>query len=450
MRSVFLILALFSVVITVCAPAPEMVRDVETLPQENIRYLDGGRPDSLLVPQTLQNRFNHRADSLFFLPWHWNRDRALFETLRGLFEAFKKNPGWGENLRKRDAAWIEALEGNADLGSFPNTGEPGITTANSDLRMLPTNKPVFRDYRLAGEGFPFDYLETSSIPANTPVRIIQTAKDKSWVWVRSCIAVGWLPARDVASVDSAFIRRWEAGNPVVIVQDDIPITSQTGLFLFHAPLGMVFPKTGEDSSSIRFLVAMPGVDRKAVIAEAVLPKTQAADKPLDLTPMNLARMADRLIREPYGWGGMYQNRDCSATIRDLFIPFGILLPRNGNHQAEEGFGAVDLGMLDPAEKEKTVIQKGIPFLTLLWFKGHIMLYIGHERGRALAFHNLWGIRTRTRSGEEGRYIVGEAVVTTLSPGKGLRRADPDGDLLRRIQKMVFVVPLDSVLRPATH
>ncbi|HEX9933657.1 MAG TPA: NlpC/P60 family protein, partial [bacterium] len=153
---------------------------------------------------------------------------------------------------------------------------------------------------------------------------------------------------------------------------------------------------------------------------------------------------------PYGWGGMYQNRDCSATIRDLFIPFGILLPRNGNHQAEEGFGAVDLGMLDPAEKEKTVIQKGIPFLTLLWFKGHIMLYIGHERGRALAFHNLWGIRTRTRSGEEGRYIVGEAVVTTLSPGKGLRRADPDGDLLRRIQKMVFVVPLDSVLRPATH
>jgi hypothetical protein len=443
-RNILVAISFCVALLFACAPVPELIRDVETLPQQNVHYLNAVNADSALVSPFLQNRFNRRADSLFFLPWHRDRDNAFFETVQGLFAAYKNNPGWGENLRKRDASFIQELEDNAGLESFPNTGRFGITVAQSNLRVLPTNKPVFRDYRLPGEGFPFDYMQTSSIPPNTPVRIIHTTRDRSWVWVRSHIALGWLPARDVAMADSAFIRRWEGGRYVSVVHDDVPVSSKSGLFLFHAPLGSVFPKTGEDSLSFCLLTALADANRKALIVESILPKTMTADKPMRLSSMNIATVADRLIREPYGWGGMYQNRDCSAMIRDMLIPFGILLPRNGNHQAESGYGTIDLSGLGPEEKEGTILQKGVPFLTLLWLKGHIMLYTGQAGGKALVFQNIWGIRTKSFFGKEGRHIVGEAVVTTLSPGKEMRNADPAGDLLRRIQTMTFVVPPDSI------
>ena len=40
-----------------------------------------------------------------------------------------------------------------------------------------------------------------------------------------------------------------------------------------------------------------------------------------------------------------------------------------------------------------ILEQGMPFLTLIWMKGHIMLYIGNEHGRALVFHEFWGIKT---------------------------------------------------------
>jgi hypothetical protein len=177
----------------------------------------------------------------------------------------------------------------------------------------------------------------------------------------------------------------------------------------------------------------------------VIPKIDAALKPLPLTPWNLASIADELIRQPYGWGGMYQDRDCSAMIKDLFAPFGLMLPRHSSHQAKSGFHYTNLGGLSSSQKERTVIQNGIPFLTLLGLPGHIVLYIGHEDGRALVFQNLWGIRTKGFFGKEGRKIIGQAVITTLSPGGELRNANPNGDFLARIQGMTFVVNPDSLL-----
>ena len=43
-----------------------------------------------------------------------------------------------------------------------------------------------------------------------------------------------------------------------------------------------------------------------------------------------------ISRQPYGYGGLYDNRDCSAMTRDLFAPFGLYLPRNSSEQARGG------------------------------------------------------------------------------------------------------------------
>ena len=86
-----------------------------------------------------------------------------------------------------------------------------------------------------------------------------------------------------------------------------------------------------------------------------------------------------------------------------------------------------------------ILERGIPFLTLIWAKGHIMLYMGSRHGRALVFHNLWGIKTRDLWGREGRQVVGHAAITTLHPGAELpNRQLPDDDLLNRLEGMTLL------------
>jgi hypothetical protein len=121
----------------------------------------------------------------------------------------------------------------------------------------------------------------------------------------------------------------------------------------------------------------------------------------------------------------------------LFTPFGLWLPRNSASQARVG-KYIPLQHLGQSQKEKLIIQKGIPYLTLLWKKGHIMLYIGAHQGKAIIFHNLWGIKTKN-NGKEGREIVGKSVITTIQPGKELDNLHPQkGSLLKNIIGMAIL------------
>jgi hypothetical protein len=65
-----------------------------------------------------------------------------------------------------------------------------------------------------------------------------------------------------------------------------------------------------------------------------------------------------------------------------------------------------------------------------------MLYLGEYQGRAAVMHTLWGLRTKTLTGREGRWIIGQTVITGLEPGM-----EQDGvflkirNLLGRIESM---------------
>ena len=144
-----------------------------------------------------------------------------------------------------------------------------------------------------------------------------------------------------------------------------------------------------------------------------------------------------LIDQPYGWGGLYNNRDCSAMIRDIFTTFSIWLPRNSTNQAKKGGLYIDLNSLSNEEKQTFIKENAIPYLTLLWFPGHIMLYIGEKEDDALVFHNIWGLRTKDKM---KRMIIGKAVITTLSPGDEMATIDKSFNFLSRIKGMTLLIP----------
>ena len=127
----------------------------------------------------------------------------------------------------------------------------------------------------------------------------------------------------------------------------------------------------------------------------------------------------------------------------FLAPFGIWLPRHSEDQVKEVGTYIDLQGLDPEQKEKIILEKGIPYLSLLWRKGHVMLYIGEQNDHALIFHNVWGIKTIDLSGREGRKIIGKAVITTLYPGEELNSLDPEGLLIKNISAMSIVAPVTN-------
>jgi hypothetical protein len=432
---VILTLSLFG-----CLSAPEVIDDIRRLPQDNTLYLNPSTAPCEVVTREKQRSIYDDFLQHFFLPWKMTVPTNTRDDLDHEFAKLRSRPGYGENSRQISGDRLERLAQNADLETYPNAGFKGITIDLSDLRLWPTLKPHFSSLNADGSGYPFDNLQNSAIPANTPIYVAHVAKDKSWVLVDSSYGSGWLPARDVAPVGSDLIAEWKQSSFVAITKDDVAVYDDNGMFLFKTGLGAQFPEVDEDERNYRVMVAQRDGLRNAQPGRGIIPKCAAVKQPMPLTLAAIAAMANELINQPYGWGGLYGNRDCSSMLKDLFTPFGIWLPRHSSHQALRGGDFIDLSHLAPEAKERMILDHGIPFLTLIWVKGHIMLYIGSDQGRAIVFHNFWGIKTRDFLGREGRKVVGHAAITTLQPGTELPDVDPsNSNLSTKVEGMTLLV-----------
>ena len=97
---------------------------------------------------------------------------------------------------------------------------------------------------------------------------------------------------------------------------------------------------------------------------------------LHLTTGQLLRQAFKCLGDRYGWGGMLESRDCSSYIREIYRCFGLILPRNTTEQVQMPVRNIDLAGRSCAEKE--LILKQLEPGTLLYFPGHVMMYLGYE------------------------------------------------------------------------
>jgi len=428
-----------------CLPdlAQREIYDLEWMPQEPAAYLDPATSDQPLVAP--ERKEEMAADFLerFFLAWHTD---APLESTRHPFWAVDwigENEVFAENLRPTGPGRLRELIEQAQPQSYPSLDRRAVTVRRCDLRALPTRRPLFNDPREAGEGFPFDNLQHAVLQADTPVHVTHRSRDGAWVFVETSLVYGWMPVTYLAWVDDDLVRAFETGCYVALTQDNVAVLDDGGIYRFSAGIGTLLPVVDTGPEGYRVLLAVADENRKALLAKATIPFERGEIFPLPLTSRRLASLARRMVGEPYGWGESFGNRDCSATIRDLFAPFGLWLPRNSADQARVGT-VIPLSDLTPSRREERLLAEGVPFLTLVRIPGHIMLYIGERDGRAAVLHTMWGLRTRSFSGREGRWIVGRTVITTLEPGSemdGLFRGI--GSLRDRVESMNILAPSDD-------
>ncbi len=415
-----------------------LINDLKILPQDAKAYLNPNcATQKLILPQE-QQKLDQNFNQKFFAPWHQRESHAPKRIIQWSFGVYSNNLGYGENQQPHSIQWINELLKSADLSSYPNTQRPAITLRNTSLRVLPTDKPHFNDSNIAGEGYPFDNLQNSILWANTPIFVSHLSTDQSWAFTESSIAHGWINIRDIAFVDDRFIEKWQNHSTIALVEDGVSVIDEIGLFRFKGNIGAIFPKIGENGKNYRILIAIGNENHQALMKQANVSKEVAVEKPLPMSPTTMTPVINQLLMKPYGWGGLYENRDCSSLLKDLFTPFGLWLPRNSAHQAKVG-NFISLTHLNAQEKEKRILSDGIPYKTLLWKQGHILLYMGQFQGKALVFHSLWGIKT-WKEGKEGRKVIGHSVITTLSPGNELSEVRNEDNLLENLIGMTLLVP----------
>ena len=309
-------------------------------------------------------------------------------------------------------SWYKYEIKNSNFKNFQTLNIPAITIHHTDLRLYPSSRGIYYDPNRAGEGFPFDYSQNSSVHINTPIIISHYSQDKLWVYTQAPFASGWIKVEDIAFVDNEFQQSFQNGHYAITVKDNLNLSDDNGESSL-VKMGSIFPV---DPKTKKYLIAKKDEKGFAKIEKVTVNDVDIiAYKPIKFNPFNIAYISKQLVGEPYGWGGKEKCRDCSALTQDFFSAFGIYLPRNSRQQARSGNEFVSLRGLKAKEKKETILSYAKPFRSMLFVPGHITLYLGEKDGEPIILHNYWGVRLNDGS----KRVMGRAIITTTKPGAEL-------------------------------
>ncbi|EDZ62694.1 lipoprotein, NLP/P60 family [Sulfurimonas gotlandica GD1] len=401
--------------------------------------------DLIDIPQNVEfftNSLNARVETYpiqkkyeqyYFNVWNDIEPREKLEDVKWPFFSYKAGNSYGENFELLKQEFFDEMFQNANFDNYATINAKAITLRHADIRAFPTIKPLLRDPEKAGEGFPFDYLQNSTVYANKPLFVSHYSKDKEWVYAFSSFTSGWIKTSDIVFLKKEHTDSWQNAQQIFLLKEDVPIYSTNGDFLFSSKIGMMLALISEDKENFTALVISSYKNLTPMFERVKISKNIARKEILNLDREALAHIMNEVFKSNYGWGGMYGQRDCSSTLRDMYAPFGIWLPRNSSQQAKVG-RIITLENLSDEEKISLIKEEAVPFQTLLYKKGHIVLYVGTVDDEIIVFHNTWGIKTK-KNDVEGRVVVGKTVFSTLRLGSNLEDYDKEAEILTNLKSM---------------
>ncbi|WP_120952718.1 SH3 domain-containing C40 family peptidase [Helicobacter sp. L8] len=423
----------FLLSLAVILNAQESLLDLK-LPQEANYYLP---KHAFPIPD--KDKLKNAYLAQWYAPWtgmEVMRDTQEVFWMQDLFKA----RGFDAIGQPNDPKALKALWESMDTPHYPSHALKALVVQDADVRAVPTDKPYYNKV-----GSPFDRWQNSMIFAGTPVLITHYNTDKTYAHIQSSFVYGWIKVEKLALIKPATIQTlMNSPHYITPLQDKIPLYNRAHQVVALTHMGEILPLVNsrqvytyaKDSQGFAKLISTPFNPR------------HFTPFPRPLSARVMAAVIDTMLGQPYGWGGTDQNRDCSAFTRDSFASFGILLPRNSLAQVRYANNMVDLSAMDALQKEAYIIKHATPFATILWLKGHIMLYLGTHARKAIVAHNIWAISVE-KAGDTHTYNIGKAVITTLELGKENKDASSKTRLLiDRIEAMSDLY--DYSLKLAAH
>jgi hypothetical protein len=394
------------------------IADLKQIPQDVLYFAAKADLNSSVASSSYEKGY--------FSVWHNNTLYSpVLKTWQ--FKLYMNSDGFGENLQPLEAWHLDKITSESNFEDFGKVNKKAVSATHLDLRVFPTNRPYFKNPLLAGEGYPFDYFQNSTVFIGEPIVVSHYSRDGGWAYVFSSYASGWIRVNELIFVDDDQALKLEESKRVFVIKDAKSLFFENGAFAFESKIGSSFAFVGDDGKN--YGVLAPHHGKMQVL---LIPKSISSVGYLDFS--KIGSVARDISRTNYGWGGYAEQRDCSSTLRDIFAPFGVWLPRNSYEQSMVG-QIYDLKKMSDLEKVETIKKYAIPFKTLLYKAGHIMLYVGEHNGDIVIFHNVWGIKTIDAKGQEGRVVIGGVVLSSLQLGKELPEYNSDKEILKNLTSM---------------
>ncbi|WRC78673.1 SH3 domain-containing protein [Helicobacter pylori] len=392
-----------------------------SLPQEASSYLassqNGSNNNQSIDPQALRENLKESYLKAWYSPWLDMKVKSNKKEVFWILKEMNKSTGYGEDLKPNAKAFNDELIKSMDIERYPSAKIKAVVTRDSDVRAVPTNKPFY----LSPKGYPFDRYQNSLIFQGTPVLITHFNTDKTYAHIQSSFVYGWIKVSDLAYMHDKDIELLtHLKDYVMPIKDKIPLYTDYGDFYTNARVGELFAlipqsqKTPQkpQKKELKAYGFLRDAKGYAILQSVILEEKDFFVFPKAFNSENMAYFIDTMLGQKYGWGGLLGNRDCSAFTRDSFANFGILLPRNSYTQSRYANNYVDLSSMKAKEKEDYILKNATPFGTLIYLKGHIMLYLGTHNHQAIVAHSIWSVQTQKHF-KTLSHKIGGVVITSL-------------------------------------
>lgn len=330
----------------------------------------------------------------------------------------------------------------------------GIIINRTTMKSMPYPKNDFLSDSL--DDPEWDNLALSALLVNEPVLVYLQSADRRFYYVRSEICDGWVPAEDLVLCHSKeeWLSATEHKNFLVVTGEtvttepssadpehskkDLDMGTVLELAVNEAGLSAAAAGTGTAAAaqggtaggqSSNRQTAEFVDDRMSWYNYVVYVPARGADGMYEarkmLIPVNrdvhigylifseekLIQQAFKCLGNRYGWGGMLDSQDCSAYVREVYLCFGMKLPRNTTWQGNMPVKVIDLSELSDQEKADKVAA--LPPGTILQFPGHEMIYLGMKGGEFYAINDVSSLILA--AGEENvRYRARGVIINSLN------------------------------------
>ncbi len=379
-------------------------------------------PDRLLkTPEQLQF-FNHEIDLMLqeridiFESGVLPSGAQIRNVIKSEYETISNRKLFGIDDKYILKGFFETqIKPNVDWETVPDklSVKWGVAARATSVRALPTLVKMLEE---KGD-IEFDQLQFTLIKLWTPVAILHTSKDGEWYYVQTPYVRGWVKSKYIAvfPTKSALKEKVQTEKFLVITGESVSVCQDSAcLEEYQRPaMGTVLPLVEQNAQG--YVVEMPVRSSNGKTALNHFYIHRDSDVHIGFpafTQRNIINQAFKLLGARYGWGGMYNGRDCSGFTHDVFLSMGVDLPRDSDQQALIGtqLGFFEVG--EDREKKVGALRIGTPGITLLKMSLHLMLYLGEVDGRFFIIHSTWAERISMTSDEKNR--INQVVVSDLS------------------------------------
>lgn len=309
-----------------------------------------------------------------------------------------------------------------------NCVQYGFTVKRANLRTFPTMDRVLEE----PNDIEFDQFQETAVGPAQPVVVLHTSKDGKWYYVQTHNYLGWMEATAVAIGSKVeWLDYQVASDFLVVTGSEVrlgfnPYSTELSELSFSMGTKLPLVNNAEvpklvDNQSVagNYVIKLPtrtGSGEVAFKLALVSVAKEVHEGFLPYTRANIIKQAFKMQGQRYGWGGDFNARDCSAFTQDIYATFGFNLPRNAGQQEKSAGITVVIDEQATLLQRNAILGKLQPGATL-HMRGHVMLYLGMEKGKYYVIHDSSAQgdpKEKLANGNFARSPVNQITVTDLA------------------------------------